>query len=272
MRSSPPKPSALSIPKYGESVINEDAVILKDNIAAISDGAGGGGLYADKWSKYLVSKLPNTPIQNFQEFDQWIDSIWEEFYVFCEKLAKQAGSLFLNKFYDEGAFATIAIVWKQGCHIFWTSYGDTVIFKYSYSSKVLKWYGYSVERFELPPYLVGCIFPLNDVGFSCGQEQITPNDEIVFIASDALAWYIIYMYMLENITEYKDTIQNIIDSHTKTSNYISTALKLKKISFEKSVISKLISCSKNSANFKRHLYSLERKHLIANDDYSLIIL
>lgn len=228
MKILPPKPSALSIPKYGESAINEDAVILNDNIAAISDGAGGGGLYAEKWSRYLVSKLPNTPIKNFQEFDLWIGSIWEDFYVDCEKLAKQAGSLFLNKFYDEGSFATIAIVWKQDNHIFWASYGDTVILKYSYSSKILKWYGYSVESLDLPPYLVGCIFPLNDVGFSCGQEQIASNDEIVFIASDALAMYIIYMYMLENIAEYKDTIRSIIDSHTKTSNYISTALKLKK--------------------------------------------
>jgi hypothetical protein len=52
-----------SITKFGE-ITNEDAAIVKDNIIAISDGAGGGGVFADRWSRYLVNNLPEVPIKD----------------------------------------------------------------------------------------------------------------------------------------------------------------------------------------------------------------
>ena len=50
---------ALSIGKIGENLVNEDAAITKDNLIAVSDGAGGGGVFADMWSRYLVEHLPD---------------------------------------------------------------------------------------------------------------------------------------------------------------------------------------------------------------------
>ena len=41
---------------------------------AVSDGAGGGGIYADKWSAYLVDKLPTQPILTFAKLDAWIEA------------------------------------------------------------------------------------------------------------------------------------------------------------------------------------------------------
>ena len=41
---------AVTISKLEESTINEDAVKARDNMIAVSDGAGGGGVYAEKWS------------------------------------------------------------------------------------------------------------------------------------------------------------------------------------------------------------------------------
>ena len=65
---------ALSVNKFEES-INEDAVIANENFIAVSDGAGGGGLFADKWSRYLVEHLPDEPIADYQTFDKWIDGM-----------------------------------------------------------------------------------------------------------------------------------------------------------------------------------------------------
>ena len=48
---------AITIAKEN-GIPNEDAVIAKDSLIAVSDGAGGGGVFADQWSKYLVDKLP----------------------------------------------------------------------------------------------------------------------------------------------------------------------------------------------------------------------
>ena len=119
---------ALSIAKFEESIVNEDAAIANDNVIAVSDGAGGGGVFAERWSKYLVEHLPNEPIAGYEVFDKWIDGIWEPFYLECETKAKSVGGMFLNKFYDEGSFATLAAVWKEGS---WISYGDSLAFCYN---------------------------------------------------------------------------------------------------------------------------------------------
>ena len=104
---------ALSIPKFEESIINEDASKATSKWIAVSDGAGGGGVFADKWSNYLVQHIPSEPIQDYAAFDDWLNNIWEPFYNDCECIAKQEGGMLLNKFYDEGSFATIVVVWKE---------------------------------------------------------------------------------------------------------------------------------------------------------------
>ena len=38
--------SDLSIAKLGENLVNEDAAIAKNCLIAVSDGAGGGGVFA----------------------------------------------------------------------------------------------------------------------------------------------------------------------------------------------------------------------------------
>ena len=90
----------ISVPKE-EGIINEDAVIVIEPLIAVSDGAGGGGVFAERWSQYLVDNLPDNPIKSYKAFDKWIDGIWEPFYNGCEEEAQKIGGMFLNKFYDE---------------------------------------------------------------------------------------------------------------------------------------------------------------------------
>ena len=66
---------AISIEKPNQATINEDAVKATIDFIAVSDGAGGGGIYADKWSAYLVDNLPTQPILTFSELDAWVESI-----------------------------------------------------------------------------------------------------------------------------------------------------------------------------------------------------
>ena len=127
---------AISLAKFEEGIINEDAAIAKKEVIAVSDGAGGGGVFADLWSKYLVEQLPDEPIVSYEAFDKWIDGIWESFYNDCEKKAKDIGGMFLNKFYDEGSFATLVAIWKDGQ---WVSYGDSVAFCYNPKTKEMKY-------------------------------------------------------------------------------------------------------------------------------------
>ena len=126
---------ALSISKFEEGVINEDAAKATKEWIAISDGAGGGGVFADRWSKYLVEHLPDEPITDYPTFDSWVDGIWEPFYNGCEEIAKQEGGMLLNKFYDEGSFATLIAIWNNGR---WISYGDSVGFCYYKKTGILQ--------------------------------------------------------------------------------------------------------------------------------------
>lgn len=259
---------ALSIAKLNENLVNEDASIATNGLIAVSDGAGGGGVFADLWSRYLVEHLPDKPIVDYQAFDKWIDSIWEPFYNECEHKAKLEGGLFLNKFYDEGSLATLIAVWKDG---HWINYGDSVAFCYDKKTGKLKHSFREIIDFNNSPFLVNCKDPSNESGFKNGRFKIDDNS-IVFVASDALSHYIIMMYEIANFEKYISEIQRAIDAQTKESNFIKTALRLKKIDFDKDIICKLLNCSKNSWNFKQHIGWLRQKGLIAHDDYSLAIM
>lgn len=258
---------AITIAKFEEGIINEDAAIVRDKVIAVSDGAGGGGVFAERWSQYLVDNLPDKPVKNFKTFDKWVDSIWEPFYNECEIIAKEEGGMFLNKFYDEGSFATLVVVWRGGQ---WISYGDSVAFCYNRNTKELQHSFTQLVDFNNPPYLINCKDPLDEKGFRCGK-FIVDKDCIVFAASDTLAHYILMMYEADNRDIYAVELEEAINAQTKNSNFVRSALGMKKIIFENDVIAKLQNCT-NEKNFIRHLKSLRDKGLLGHDDYSLVIL
>lgn len=258
---------AISIAKIGEGLINEDAATATERRIAVSDGAGGGGVFAEMWSKYLVDKLPDEAITDYKTFDAWIDGIWEKFYNVYEEIAKEEGGLFLNKFYDEGSFATLVAVWKDGR---WISYGDSVAFCYDRKTGELQHtFGHIVD-FNNPPYLINCKDPSDEKGFKCGKFEINENS-MVFAASDALAHYTLMMYELAHKDRYAEELQEAIDAQTKNSNLIKTAMRLRKVDFAKDVIQKLENC-KHPQQLKAHIERLRRLGFIVLDDYSLAIL
>ena len=257
---------AISIAKLGEGLVNEDAARATEKWIAVSDGAGGGGVFADLWSKYLVDHLPDDPIIDYQTFDAWIDGIWEPFYNDCEEKAKQEGGMILNKFYDEGSFATLVAVWKDGC---WISYGDSVAFCYDKKTGVLQHTFGRIVDFNNPPYLVNCKDPSDEKGFKCGRFEIN-EDCMVFAASDALAHYILMMYEVAHKDWYAKELQDAIDAQTKSGNLVKTAKRLRKVDFAKDVIQKLQNCQ-YTQQFTAHIAHLRKMGIIALDDYSLAI-
>lgn len=258
---------ALSIAKIDEGLVNEDAAIAKDNMIVVSDGAGGGGVFADGWSQYLVNNIPDKPIKNYNAFDKWIDGIWEPFYNEHEQKAKAEGGMFLNKFYDEGSFATLVAVWKGGQ---WVSYGDSVAFCYNMKSGELQHSFTRLADFNHPPYLINCKDPLDKKGFRNGKFKIT-KDCIVFAASDALAHFILMMYEVAHFDNYTEELQEAINAQTKNSNFIKTAMALTTIDYQNDVIKKLLNCNR-AFLLKNHIKGLRKKGLIGHDDYSIAMM
>ncbi len=258
---------AISIAKLGEGLVNEDAAKATKKWIAVSDGAGGGGVFADLWSTYLVEHLPDEPIPDYQAFDKWVDSIWEPFYNDCEEKATLEGGLLLNKFYDEGSFATLVAVWNDGQ---WISYGDSVAFCYDRKTGVLQHTFGRLVDFNNPPYLINCKDPTDEKGFKCGRFEMN-EDSMVFAASDALSHYILLMYEVAQKDRYEEELQEAIDAQTKNSNIVKTAMRLRKKDFAKDVIQKLENC-KYENQFLLHIGCLRKWGFIGHDDYSLAIL
>lgn len=257
---------AISLAKFEEGITNEDAAIAREKIIAVSDGAGGGGVFADCWSQYLVNYLPEKSIKNYKAFDKWIDGIWEAFYNEYEEKAKAEGGMLLNKFYDEGSFATLVAVWNDGQ---WVSYGDSVAFCYNKKTGVMQHSFTRLGDFNNPPYLINCKDPLDEKGFRKGKFEID-NDCIVFAASDTLAHYILMMYEVAHQDQFAEELQEAIAAQTKNSNFIKAAMRLRKRNFTKDVIQKLENCKYENL-LTSHIRRLKRWGLIGHDDYSIAI-
>lgn len=256
----------ISLAKFEEGITNEDAAIAREKIIAVSDGAGGGGVFADCWSQYLVNNLPEKPIKNYKAFDKWTDGIWEAFYNEFEEKAKAEGGMLLNKFYDEGSFATLVAVWNDGQ---WVGYGDSVAFCYNKKTGVMQHSFTRLGDFNNPPYLINCKDPLDEKGFRKGKFEID-NDCIVFAASDTLAHYILMMYEVAHQDQFAEELQEAIAAQTKNSNFIKAAMRLRKRNFTKDVIQKLENCKYENL-LTSHIRRLKRWGLIGHDDYSIAI-
>ena len=263
---------SVSIAKPNDYAPNEDAVFCSPQCIAVSDGAGGCGLYADEWSRYLIAHLPKgAPLCLFTEFDEWVDGIWEAFYNEHEKRAKEGDGILLNKFYNEGSCATIATAWKindEGCS--WAAYGDSVVFHYKRRTKLLEHSFTRLADFSNPPRLISCKDPLEEEGFHSGVFHID-DASIVFAASDALSHYVLMMYELSKSAEFESELMELRMKQTSNSQLLRMAEK-EEFKFYDDVLSPLLKSVDSEADFKDFMASLYAKRLIDIDDYTLAIL
>ena len=174
--------------------------------------------------------------------------------------------MFLNKFYDEGSFATLVAVWKDGD---WIAYGDSVAFSYNVKTGILQHSYTELVDFNNPPYLVNWKNPLNPEGFRSGRFEVD-GDCVVFAASDTLAHYILMMYEIANCICFDKELRDAVDAQTKNSNFVKTAMSLGNVDFRVDVIKKLQNCE-NWLLLERHIKNLKNKGLIGHDDYSIVI-
>ena len=259
----------VSIAKFNDHVANEDAFYSSDTCIAVSDGAGGCGLFANEWSEYLVKHLPkDKPIVCFKELDEWVDGIWEPFYNEHEERAKEGDGILLNKYYNEGSCATIAAAWITGdkqCK--WMAYGDSVVFHYSKETGVLEHSFTKLSDFSNPPRLVSSKDPLEEEGFSSGDFYLDESS-VVFVASDALSHYIMMMYELSKSKEYGAELAEEYLKASGNSQLLKTAEMLR-LNFTNKVIVKLLQVSDSQLTFEEYLKKLYRQGVIDIDDFTI---
>jgi serine/threonine protein phosphatase PrpC len=102
-------------------------------MAAIADGAGSSGMFCGAWAKTLVERLPDTPLDDIDSLNRWMDGFWKDFSESHKKQASADASK-LNKFVREGSCATLVVCWLQcsedgkGACLQWLGYGDSPIY------------------------------------------------------------------------------------------------------------------------------------------------
>lgn len=257
----------VSVPKVKEQQTNEDSIRFDSTLIAVSDGAGGGGVYADRWARYLLENLPKEPITTADELDQWLDGIWEPFYNSCEEDAKKDGGLLLSKFYKEGSFATLVAVWiDSGNKCRWMSYGDSVAFHFNSKNGILEHSFTKLSDFDNPPHLINCKDPINDSAFRSGVFEIDKGS-VIFVASDALSHYILMMYEVANQSKYAEELSAALNSHSKNVAPIKLALS-QKVFFETKVLNKLCNVCQSEKQFSDYIAAKLKKGLLLNDDMS----
>ncbi|MEE0083993.1 MAG: hypothetical protein UE068_07225 [Paludibacteraceae bacterium] len=267
-----------TLKKFTDNIPNEDSCRVQDNMIAISDGAGGCGVFANEWSEYLVNKISQRnneiPIVSFDQLDAWLDEIWEPFYNEHEEMAKVYDGIFLSKFYQEGSYATLAVVWKtrtDTCH--YVTYGDSVVFHYSKSVCKFEHSFSKLSDFAKPPYLISCKDPLQREGFKA-NDFILEDDSVVFAASDALSHYILMMYYVTHKEDYKSEIEEILSANTSESQMLSIALSENsegRHTFDL-LIRQIQDISQDQKAFDEFVQVLHKRGVLDIDDYTIAVL
>lgn len=262
----------ISLPKFNDAMPNEDSFFVSDNCIAISDGAGGCGLYSDEWSQYLINNLPkDKPIKTFVELDKWIDQIWEHFYYEHELRTQQGDGLLQSKFYSEGSCATLVSGWcSNKKDVVWCSYGDSVIFHFNRSNKTLEHSFTKLADFSNSPMLISCKESLDESGFRSGIFHIV-DDSVVFAASDALSHYVLMMYMLANRNSYADELYEMLHTRSFNSNMVQVADTLD-YDFEKDVIDSIANIVDKPLLFEAKMRELHSLGVLDIDDYTIVFL
>ena len=263
----------VSLKKFTDNIPNEDSCRIERDFIAISDGAGGCGVFASEWSKYLVDHLSNnTPITSYEELDRWVDGIWEHFYQVHEQTALKYDGIFQSKFYAEGSCATIAAIWrvdKNCCQ--WMSYGDSVVFHYNKKTGKLEHSFTSLADFSKSPYLISCKDPMQAEGFRSGCFTID-DDSVVFACSDALSHYVLMMYMVTNYDRHNQEISAIAKSQSTDSTMLGIAASIDRIDFYTDIILKLEDVVSSEEDFAKFMKELYKRGLIEIDDYTIVFL
>jgi len=246
---------------------NEDACLHHDNVVAISDGAGGVGILADKWANTLVNNVPSQPFKKIENIDKWMALFWEDFY---NKYSKelQDDPWKIKKFEEEGSLATLSVIWQTASKKFqYESYGDSVLFIFNKRSGKLHIQNNfkSINSFTSHPALLNWATEKHHKQYFFKQTiHLQKNDEII-LATDGIAMYIYGAYLTskntigEVILESK--MQKIVDYYKENpiKNFKQWILKLKE-----------------SLNTTQEFYKwINKKYETAclpNDDYTLVFI
>lgn len=262
---------AQSTAKPGETA-NEDAVRSTGRLLAVADGAGGTGIYAGEWARYLVACLPEQPITDFDGLDAWLAGIWQPFF---DRYREQPAPLeVLAKFMEEGSAAALAAIWlpeNPGEPATALAFGDSVALCYDPQQHTLSGTHPDLAVFAESPVLLNWKTEPRPEGLSIRTLPAHP-EAVLLVCSDALAQYLLGTFALQHDdAESRAALARLRQQPHRLAAYLE---KLTDAGFAEKdwyaeVLHPLLDAAQDPALFRSHLYERCSAGWLLPDDYSL---
>ncbi|ADB40114.1 hypothetical protein [Spirosoma linguale] len=179
------------LPLFAE---NEDAwrVDPEAGIWSVADGAGGTGLYAGEWARFLVGQVPAEPFKTVEEVTEWLSNHWGGFF---DQYQARAAANYLTelKFMNEGSGATLATLHRRKSGLHWSVYGDALVLCFNPKTGQLTASNPALSQFAEAPYLLNWQFPCPADGFRSGCWPSEPGLQLA-LCTDTLGQYLLMAY------------------------------------------------------------------------------
>jgi serine/threonine protein phosphatase PrpC len=253
------------------STANEDRWRVSPPLYAISDGAGGEGLAADKWAQTILDHLPDKSFDTLDEINDWIGTFCDSFENSIQEQI-QSNPTAIERFMLQGSLATLVATWVHEEHFQYVSIGDSMLMLYNTEEKTL-WTPQednAMQCFNDNPHLISLrdLTPISQIKLD--KKSYKTND-ILILATDAIAKLLIVLYQYSNDkNEYlaqKETLNNpnYLDYLTRLEQYCE---KNPTFTFES-----LLQNMQNPDEIALHSYiiSLYNDEILSYDDYTFLI-
>jgi hypothetical protein len=268
------KPGLEPLPS-GKLPPTEDIICLMKNRAALSDGAGGTGVYAHLWAQQLTQQLPAQPFTDSAALWQYVQQQEEPFLQVAEPLAAtHAPSQY--KLWKEGSAASLVALWwkrQYGRMVAeWVTYGDSALMIYEPHKHRLYIQPYlqAPESFLRNPHLLNWNAEgLPAVAFCRSLRPVPLHGKIVLMASDALAQHLYWLYL--NTTP--EGCQQLDAMLVRYPEAAPTVHALREFARQRRFIVHLMQLQKSLDSpkaFADFCSQLHDQQLLRKDDYALV--
>lgn len=264
-------PFAQSTAKPGETA-NEDAVRATGRLLAVADGAGGTGIYAGEWARYLVACLPEQPITTFEALDTWLADIWQPFF---ERYHEQAASPeVLAKFMEEGSAAALAAIWlpeNPDEPATALAFGDSVALCYDPQQNTLSSTHPDLAVFAGSPVLLNWKTEPRPEGL-CIRTLPTHREAVLLVCSDALAQYLLGTFALQHDdAESQAALARLRQQPHRLAAYLEklTDAGFARKNWYAEVLRPLLDAAQDPVLFRSHLHQCCAAGWLLPDDYAL---
>lgn len=256
---------------------NEDAVWISEDKKRffLSDGAGGTGVEAHRWSRYLLEKMPEMPIKSFQTLSTWQDGIWQTYFDTIEAELKNNAPDALDKFYNEGSSATLIGVWLEvkgkGKKAHVLSYGDSVVCLYREKTKEIFTNIIDLSVFLESPYLLNSNDAPHEHGFY--DTWSIKKGDVLLLASDTIGQFLLSSLLLLQEHEKHTAVFDKI--RASPQRFAAVFQELEKYYEQdanpwQTVLSELFECLESEEKFRAYTETLRNFGILGLDDYSVI--